>query len=126
MKDLINPQKVSPTARVLFQAGGDTINATLLWKGWRLLSACSADPIEVELDFSPGGVLLSVANARNLIVGPGRLVPGASYRMRLIARGATATTTAEMRFGINTVPVNGTVQTVPLAGMAMNTSFKIS
>ena len=97
-----NPLKVSPTARVLFQVKSqDSVeNATLQWQAWQLLADCHEDPLEEELDFSPGGVLASVSNARNLIFAPGRLVPGGMYRLRLTARGAVATSTAEMRFTV--------------------------
>jgi hypothetical protein len=117
-------QKVSPSIRVLFQSI-TTHNSSLQWSGAWLLSDCASDPLETRLDFGAGGVLSSLSIGRNLVIGSGRLVPGGSYRIRLLATTGPVQSTAELLFTVNRLPENGTISVMPAVGTAMETVYLI-
>ena len=119
----MNVNKISPSQQLALRSKVTSQETSgkiqLQWRLWKLL--ISSDTL---LDLS--GVLLSSATGHNLVIAPGALQPGNSYRAQLIATVGDTFGSAEIEFSINSPPVNGTLSVKPRTGMSLIDTFVLS
>jgi hypothetical protein len=121
--NLTRPDKISPSLPLVIHANvtahDNAGEPRLRWTVWR-----NADTGFIQaFDFTSGNLLDSSVDGENLVIRPGVLSAGTSYRVCLEAAVGQAVAQAEIFFTTNVPPIDGSLTVSPTVGEALNSTF---
>ena len=126
---LSQPNKVSPTSRLLLRGNVSASGVTRLsWSVWRNSSSGFVDADVMEAGDLIAAALAGRPDAENLVIRSGFLSAGEVYRVRLTATlvGTEVAAQSELTFEMNVPPRNGSVIVTPSKGVALTVNFRIA